>query len=191
MLNKAATFYRKNRVKRCFQSFFDSRIYYALTMALTIWAVLLAFNFRDVHFRMTALSTCYNSTQIVPHCFDEPICYNQTQLVKCYQSYDSVYTAHDARGYRFKEHRAVELSIMYYCLLAYFMLECILRFISWPRFDPIYDLAIIIADSFCSFPAVTDGEKYTYFGIVLPIRIGFLIADLDVLRPTGKRKRVI
>ncbi len=144
----------------------------------------MAYNFRDYHFRMSALADCYNETQVIPNCFDAPYCYNQTELVACYKSYDASYPASDATGYRHKQEKSYQISILYTCLLVYFMIECILRFISWPRFDPIYDIAIIIVDATCSFPVLTQSEDYLYFGIALPVRIGFLIADLDILRPT-------
>ncbi len=176
--------YHNNKVRKRFEIFFDSRLFYSWTILLTIICLIMAFNTRSLYFRMSALENCYNQTQIIPGCYDMPQCYNQTELQRCYVN--ASYAASDAYGMAEKDHTRRGLAIAYTCLLAYFIFEAILRFVMSPanEFDAFYDLCIIVADCYVTFSALAGSDSYIYFGIALPIRIGLFIADVDILRPT-------
>ncbi|KAL0484161.1 NaCP60E [Acrasis kona] len=135
---------------------------------------------------MDSLLDCYNQT-ILPElnatCFDEPRCYNQTELESCFHDKSSELKFVEPCCYGKMKEKSSVFEIIYIFLLFYFMSECVFRFVAHPRFDPLYDLAIIGADFACSFPAIFYGYEYWYFGIALPVRIGFLVADLELMKP--------
>jgi hypothetical protein len=179
--------YRTNPVRIKFELFFDSRLFYSFTILLTLLCLVLAFNTRTLYFRMSALETCYNQTQIVPNCYDEHRCYNQTELQQCYA--DAGFKATEAHGIHIMAHAQKVLYIIYSVFLCYFVLEAITRFIMSPsnEFDALYDLAIIITDCVVSFSAIMGSDSFIYFGIALPVRVALFIADVEILRPTFYR----
>ncbi|KAL0488931.1 hypothetical protein AKO1_009093 [Acrasis kona] len=176
--------YRGNKIRKIFESFFDSRLFYVITLLLTFVAFGISLATRNFYFRGAALSQCYNTSQITPNCFDKPECYNQTILTSCYVNH--YYRPEDAKNLMHKMETQTHLSKVYTGFLVYFVIETIVRFVMSPsnEFDAIYDMFIIVCDCVVSFRAMTGSDSFIYFGIALPIRIGLFIADVEVLRPT-------
>jgi hypothetical protein len=76
--------YRENRLRQSVEVYFNSRLYYVITITITLVAVAMSYSVRLQNAKIEALETCYNQSQIIPYCYDEPQCYNQTTLQECF-----------------------------------------------------------------------------------------------------------
>ncbi|KAL0477044.1 hypothetical protein AKO1_006520 [Acrasis kona] len=181
-LNRLSRIYKSNKSLKFLRLCFRSRFYYVLTIVITAWAIYSSYLIRTYDYEAESILYCYGQSSIEEFCFDKPRCYNQTLLRQCMDNKSTELRHVKPCCYRSLRNKINKLDIIYAILLLVLVFECVLRFISYPRFDPIYDLVIIGSDCILSLPAVIEGD-YSYFGIALPLRIGFFIADVEAIKP--------
>jgi hypothetical protein len=78
--------YHSNRVQQTAEAYFESYLYYTITIMIILTAVGVAYAVRLQNSKIETLDKCYNKTQIIPNCYDKPQCYNQTQLENCFSA---------------------------------------------------------------------------------------------------------
>ncbi|KAL0477583.1 kinectin [Acrasis kona] len=160
---------------------FKSRIYYIITVTITLLAICFAYIVRLNDLKATSLNNCYNQTQIIPNCYDQPRCYNSTMLKDCFEGAGFKYE--DAHDINQMWHLRDSMNVSYLVFIGIIIAEIVLRFISDPQWDVFYDALIVTMDFICTIRAITGVDSYIYYGIALPLRVGLFVADIDMLRP--------
>jgi hypothetical protein len=150
--------YKNSKIRASLERFFKSSPYYLFTVSLTIVAIIFAYFVRYNDAKSIALENCYNQTQIVSNCYDEPQCYNQKSLATCFAGAGyKPETAHDIRQmYSLKN----SMNICYLVFVAWIIVEILLRFVSSPQWDCIYDAGIITLDMVCTLRAITGVDSF-------------------------------
>jgi hypothetical protein len=174
-------FPRLNNVRHTLKRFLNGNIYHGYAMIFTVVLLLVSIFAKDYKERSDSLLICYNQTQIVDNCFDDPSCYNTTLLQDCFQNQFN-YDKSLAKDYKGMFQTWQGLGSLYMIGAGFIIIEAVIRFIICVQVHAVYDFTLTIGDFALSLYSISTGDWY-FFAMFMPIRLILFISDLSILQP--------